>query len=121
MPSSAALNRAVADGVNVDDESRLIGGDAKLGKLLGIEKQVAIVSRVLVGLGEMRGLRGEFGDAIGEDFDSGDVQMRDGLVGILRLAHKGQFGGRILGENSGKRHDLRIQLAVIGEHLVGPQ
>ena len=64
------FDRAVADGVNVNDESLLVGGDAKLGKLSGIEEKIAVVSGVLVGLGEVCGLRGEFGDAVSEELDA---------------------------------------------------
>ena len=70
----------ISDGVDVDDESLLVGTDAEFGELCGIEEQVAVMTGVLVRLGQMRGLRGKFGDAIGEDLDSGYVQVGDVLV-----------------------------------------
>ena len=70
----------VPDGMDVNDESLLVGADAEFGELSGIEEQIAVMAGVLVGLGQVCGLRGKFGDAVGEDLDSGYVQVRDILI-----------------------------------------
>src|SRR5206468_1594466 len=72
---------AVTDGVNVNNETLLVGGDAEFGEFSGIEKQISVVAGVPVGLGEVRGLGGELRDAVGEDLDAGDVQVA--RVGVL--------------------------------------
>ena len=70
----------VANGMDMDDESLLVGADAEVSELLGVEKQIAVMTGVLVRLGQVRGLRGKFGDAVGEDLDSGYMQVRNILI-----------------------------------------
>ena len=112
---------AVADGVDVDDESLLVGGDAELGKFFRIEEQIAVAACVFVGLGEVGGLGGKFDDAVGEDFDPGDVQVGNILVALAGFLHGSEFGRGIFGQHLRKSDDLRREFAVIGEHLVGLQ
>ena len=121
MPSSAARHRTVADGVDVDDQSLLVGGDAEFGELFGIEEQIAVAAGVFVGLGEVGGLGGEFDHAVGENFDPGDVQIGDIFVALASFLHGGEFGGGIFGQHLGKGDDLRCEFAVVGEHFVGLQ
>src|SRR5579859_6614650 len=93
----SGFDGCVSDGVDVDDESLLIGGDTELVKLFLLKKQIAVVARVLVGLSEVRGLGRKFSDAVGKDFDSGDVQVGDIFIGVARLLDGGELGGGILG------------------------
>src|SRR5579863_3472642 len=95
----SGLDRAIADGVHVNDESLLVGGDAEFGELPGIEQQFAVAAAVAIGLGQVGGLGRIFGDAVGENLDAGDVQVRNVAVGGASLLDGGEFGGGIFGED----------------------
>ena len=111
----------ISDGVDVDDESFFVSRDAKLIEGLLIEEQFAVASGILVGLGQVCGLRGKFGDAVGKDFDSGNVQVRNVSVRPLLRVHKREFRTRIFSEDLRESDDFRIQLAALIQHFVGLQ
>ena len=96
----------VSDGMDVDDQGLLVGIDAEFVEFLLIEEQIAIVARVLVRLGQMRRLRRELGDAVGEDLDAGHIKMRNILVLLAGFLDCGQLGSGIFGEHLGKSDDL---------------
>jgi hypothetical protein len=73
---------AVAESVDVDDETLLVSGDAEFREFLRAEEEFAIAAGIFVGLGEIGGLRGFFDDAIGEDLDAGDVEIGNGPTGV---------------------------------------
>ena len=52
----SGFHGAVADGVDVDDKSIFVGGDAELIECGLIEQEFTVASGVFVGLGEVRGL-----------------------------------------------------------------
>ena len=79
------VHGAVAEGVDVNDQTLFVGGDAELGEFFGIEEQVAVAAGVLVGLAEVGGLRRELDYAVGEYFDAGNVQVGDILIEVARL------------------------------------
>ena len=82
---------AVTDGVNVDDQSLFVGETQSSANFLGSKRRSPYAAGVLVRLGEMRGLRGELGDTVGEDLDSGDVEVGNVFVGLACLLNGGQF------------------------------
>ena len=107
--------------MDVDDESFFVSRDAKLIEGLLIEEQFPVVSRILVGLGQVCGLRGKFGDAVGKDFDSGNVQVGNVSVRLLLLVHECEFRRGIFSKDLREGDDFRIQLAALIQHFVGLQ